>query len=115
MSHNRENFFNRKENQMTIHPAQPKMTQDGFIEAQDFGRTRGNEIGASDRSMIDTQREIILSLEARIVQLEASIKRDMTQPVFPPYGWVCPKCGAGNAPSSNRCACTPMPPIHITC
>jgi hypothetical protein len=31
------------------------------------------------------------------------------------YGWVCPKCGAENAPSSIRCACTPMPPIQITC
>lgn len=28
-------------------------------------------------------------------------------PVAPAVGWVCPKCGAGNAPSSMRCACVP--------
>jgi len=30
-------------------------------------------------------------------------------------GWTCPRCGAGNAPRTSRCACVPMPPITITC
>ena len=51
----------------------PRLTMDGFMEAQDFDRTRGNAIGASDRSMIDAQRDIILGLEARVAELEAEV------------------------------------------
>ena len=51
----------------------PRLTMDGFMEAQDFDRTRGNAIGASDRSMIDAQRDIILGLEARVAELETAM------------------------------------------
>ena len=51
----------------------PRLTMDGFMEAQDFDRTRGNAIGASDRSMIDAQRDIILGLEARVAELEGAM------------------------------------------
>jgi len=44
------------------------------MEAQDFDRTRGQAIGASDRAMVKTQRDIILSLEARVAELEAGIE-----------------------------------------
>ena len=30
-------------------------------------------------------------------------------------GWICPKCGGGNAPSSLRCPCSPLPPMISTC
>lgn len=30
-------------------------------------------------------------------------------------GWRCPNCGAGNAPSTARCACVPPPPVTFTC
>jgi hypothetical protein len=30
-------------------------------------------------------------------------------------GWRCPNCGAGNSPSTSRCACVPMPYLPITC
>ena len=29
------------------------------------------------------------------------------QIVFPNYGWICPKCGRGNAPSTATCPCGP--------
>ena len=25
-----------------------------------------------------------------------------------PYGWVCPRCGRGNAPSTPTCPCIPV-------
>ena len=53
----------------------PRLTMDGFMEAQDFDRTRGNAIGASDRSTIDAQLDIILGLEARVAELEALASR----------------------------------------
>lgn len=28
------------------------------------------------------------------------------QPVCALYGWICPKCGRGNAPACMTCACT---------
>ena len=43
------------------------------MEAQDFDRTRGNAIGASDRSTIDAQLDIILGLEARVAELETAM------------------------------------------
>ena len=37
---------------------------------------------------------------------------------FPPLGvqgWICPKCGRGNAPHSNSCPCIPYPEYKVTC
>lgn len=30
------------------------------------------------------------------------------------YGWICPKCGRGNAPSCMTCPCIPME-YKVTC
>jgi hypothetical protein len=27
----------------------------------------------------------------------------------PKMGWICPRCGSGNAPSSIRCPCVQLP------
>lgn len=32
-----------------------------------------------------------------------------------PTGWVCPKCGAGNAPFNPRCSCVGWPELKVTC
>jgi hypothetical protein len=40
------------------------------------------------------------------------------QPMVPGswnYGWLCPRCGRGNAPSTSTCPCSPLPPTQITC
>lgn len=31
------------------------------------------------------------------------------------YGWVCPACGSGNAPFTQRCPCKGWPKMEITC
>ena len=30
-------------------------------------------------------------------------------------GWVCPACGAGNAPWVSRCSCKGWPKYEVTC
>jgi hypothetical protein len=32
-----------------------------------------------------------------------------------PTGWVCPRCGRGNAPHTSSCPCIPPPPMKVTC
>lgn len=32
-----------------------------------------------------------------------------------PVGWICPKCGAGNAPFTSRCGCVGWPKLEVTC
>jgi len=33
------------------------------------------------------------------------------------YGWICPVCGRGNAPTTHTCPCTPPPftPVVTWC
>jgi hypothetical protein len=31
-------------------------------------------------------------------------------PVIGIYGWVCPRCGRGNAPHVSTCPCLPLTP-----
>lgn len=37
-----------------------------------------------------------------------------TQPAPVAVGWICPKCGRGNAPTCQTCICQPMPAPVIT-
>ena len=30
-------------------------------------------------------------------------------------GWLCPRCGSGNAPFTARCCCVPVPIPVVTC
>lgn len=30
-------------------------------------------------------------------------------------GWICPRCGRGNAPFSSSCPCVPLPIPVVTC
>ena len=30
-------------------------------------------------------------------------------------GWICPVCGAGLSPYTQRCSCVGFPPAKITC
>lgn len=31
------------------------------------------------------------------------------------YGWLCPTCGRGNAPTNATCPCKPWPTYPVTC
>ena len=35
-------------------------------------------------------------------------------PMYYNYGWICPKCGRGNSPSTLTCPCVPIK-WEITC
>lgn len=37
------------------------------------------------------------------------------QPNTGNYGWICPRCGRGNSPSSTRCGCLDTPNWTFTC
>ncbi len=39
---------------------------------------------------------------------------DLKPSVFPYYGWLCPRCGRGNAPHASNCPCVPQT-WTITC
>lgn len=30
-------------------------------------------------------------------------------------GWLCPRCGRGNAPLTATCPCMPLPALEVTC
>lgn len=30
------------------------------------------------------------------------------------YGWLCPACGRGNAPTTATCPCKPWPKMEVT-
>lgn len=46
---------------------------------------------------------------------DAAAGPEPAQPVYPYYGWLCPRCGMGNAPSTGTCPCVPAEPIVWTC
>ena len=31
------------------------------------------------------------------------------------HGWICPVCGAGLSPYTQRCSCQGYPPMKVTC
>lgn len=55
-----------------------------------------------------------------VVETSPPIPGDQTYPVampaFPLYGWLCPRCGCGNAPGASVCGhCTPPQPLQVWC
>ncbi len=72
--------------------------------------------------MSQTKQEAIQTLADFLISKGApsdifSILEFVTKPEAPPQmvGWMCPKCGRGNAPTTTTCICTPFPQITITC
>ena len=46
--------------------------------------------------------------------LEEHAKSFHDKPTWVMQGWICPRCGAGNSPTSSRCPCIPIK-WEITC
>lgn len=46
-----------------------------------------------------------------------NLKSDLTDRIFPNYGWICPVCGRGNAPFVSVCPCKGeiFPKYDVTC
>ena len=45
---------------------------------------------------------------------ECLVDPQQPKPAFPLYGWICPRCGRGNSPSTQTCPCVPAPPVPFT-
>ena len=57
----------------------------------------------------------LLRRAKRIMWDEIAAAMEPAQPAYPNYGWLCPRCGRGNAPSTGTCPCVPELPIVWTC
>jgi hypothetical protein len=59
---------------------------EGFMEAHDFYQTNFKSIVASDLSLVDEQRDIIIGLEARVSELVDALVWCSGSPDFGPGG-----------------------------
>lgn len=47
--------------------------------------------------------------------LDSMNKTPRTTPKIGLYGWICPNCLRGNAPTSSTCPCVNPPNYTVTC
>ena len=59
----------------------------------------------------DTILSKIEKLRQRLKESEAEKKASISPGTL---GWICPRCGRGNAPSSSSCPCVPLPIPVVT-
>ena len=90
------------------------MMWDEIAAAMDNDKIHGLAAIDEALSLPDDGCNSILRTIAEIWRLRR-IEISPAQPTYPNYGWICPRCGRGNAPGTQTCPCVPAPPIVWTC
>lgn len=75
---------------------------------------RGSLMLGSGCGKCDKCKEEIAKMKAVLIKCSNDDNSAVPISNYTP-GWVCPKCGAGNAPFSARCPCVPIPMPIVTC